>query len=110
MDAMSSSFGEMGNLLKQAQRMQQALEEAREELAAATVEGRAGGGAVVVTVTGDGRVPKVRLRPDVVASGDHEALEDLLVAALRDGIERAHKMRQERMAKVSGGLNLPGLM
>ena len=104
----------MGNLLKQAQRMQQAMEEAKTELAEATVEGRAGGGGgaggVTVTVTGDGRVSAIDLAPEIVASGDKEAIEELMLAALRDGIQRSMQLREERMAKVSGGLNLPGLM
>lgn len=106
---MSGSFGEMGNLLKQAQKMQRAMEEAREELRTTTVEGTAGGGIVSVTVTGDGRVDKVELTDDAMRLGDKSALEDLLLAALRDGLGRAAKMSEERLAKVTGGLNLPGL-
>jgi len=107
---MSGSPGDLGNILKQAQRMQQAMEEARAELAEATVEGNAGGGKVRVIVTGDGQVTAVKLAEGVVESGDREAVEDLLLAALRDGISRAMQLREERMAKVSGGLQLPGLM
>ncbi|TDJ76365.1 MAG: YbaB/EbfC family nucleoid-associated protein [Planctomycetota bacterium] len=106
---MSGSFGEMGNLLKQAQKMQRAMEEAREELRTTTVEGTAGGGLVSVRVTGDGRVDKVELSDDAMRLRDKSALEDLLLAALRDGIGRAAKMSEERLAKVTGGLNLPGL-
>jgi len=106
---MSSSFGEMGNLLKQAQKMQRAMDEAREELRDARVEGTAGGGAVRVEVTGDGRVEKVALTDEVVASGDRAMLEELLLAALRDGLTKASRMSEERLSKVTGGLNLPGL-
>lgn len=106
---MSGSFGEMGNLLKQAQKMQRAMDEAREELRTTTVEGTAGGGIVSVAVTGDGHVQKVELSDDAMRLGDKAALEDLLLAALRDGIGRATKLREERLSKVTGGLNLPGL-
>ena len=58
---MSGSFGEMGNLLKQAQKMQAAMDEAREELKTTTVEGTAGGGVVRIVVTGDGRVEEVQI-------------------------------------------------
>ncbi len=106
---MSGSFGEMGNLLKQAQKMQRAMDEAREELRTATVEGTAGGGVVSVTVTGEGHVDKVELSDAAMGLTDKSVLEDLVLAALRDGIGRAAKMREERLAKVTGGLNLPGL-
>ena len=106
---MSGSFGEMGNLLKQAQKMQAAMDEAREELKAITVEGSSGGGVGRVIVTGDGSVQEVALTDDALAGNDKELLEDLLLAALRDGITKATTLREERMGKVTGGLNLPGL-
>lgn len=107
---MSGSFGEMGNLLKQAQKMQRAMDEAREELRETTVEGSAGGGVVRVTVTGDGRVENVELTEEIIRAGDKALLEELLKAALADGIQKATRLREERMAKVTGGLQLPGLM
>ena len=106
---MSSSFGEMGNLLKQAQKMQRAMDDAREELRAIRIEGTAGGGTVKVEVTGDGRVEKVELTDEVVASGDRTMIEDLLLAALRDGLSKASRTSEERLSRVTGGLNLPGL-
>ena len=106
---MTGSFGEMGNLLAQAQKMQRAMEEAREELRRATFEGSAGGGAVRVQVTGDGRVERLELSDEVVRGGDRALLEDLVLAALRDGLGRAARAREERLARVTGGLNLPGL-
>ena len=106
---MSGTFGDMGNLLKQAQEMQRELDRAREELRAARVEGTSGGGAVKVEVTGDGQVNRVTIRKDAASSGDAAMLEDLVLAAVRDGISKAQAMRDERMARVSGGLNLPGL-
>jgi len=106
---MSGTFGDMGNLLKQAQQMQRELDRAREELRAARVEGTSGGGAVKVEVTGDGQVNRITIRKDAAAGGDVAMLEDLVLAAVRDGISKAQAMRDERMARVSGGLNLPGL-
>lgn len=106
---MTGSFGEMGNLLKQAQKMQRAMDEAREELKRAVFDGSAGGGAVRVQVTGDGRVERVELSDEVVQGGDRPLLEDLVLAALRDGLSRAARAREERLAQVTGGLNLPGL-
>lgn len=104
-----SGLGDMGNLLKQAQRMQQELDRVQAELASARVEGSAGGGAVRVTVSGDGQVLKVEVSAQTLAAGDKALLEDLLLAALRDGQGRSQELRKERMGRVTGGLNLPGL-
>lgn len=104
-----SGLGDMGNLLKQAQKMQQELDRVQSELAAARVEGTAGGGAVRVAVNGEGQVVELQIAPQTLVSAEKELLEDLLLAALRDGIGRAHDLRKERLSKVTGGLNLPGL-
>ena len=106
---MTGSFGEMGNLLKQAQQMQRELDRVREELRNQVVEGTAGGGAVKVEVSGDRRVLKVELADEVVASGDKSMIEELVLAALRDGIQRAEKLAHDTMGKVTGGTQLPGL-
>ncbi len=109
---MSGTFGEMGNLLKQAQQMQRELDRAREELKAARVEGTAGGGAVRVEVSGDGMVLKVHIAPEAAEGTRRDAsmLEDLVLAACRDGIQRANVLREERLSRVTGGLNLPGIL
>lgn len=106
---MSGAFGDMGNLLKQAQEMQRELDRAREELRSARVEGTSGGGAVRVEVDGDGQVQKIHIRPDALASSDAAAVESLVLAAVRDGITKAHALREERLARLTGGINLPGL-
>ncbi|MBL8862696.1 MAG: YbaB/EbfC family nucleoid-associated protein [Planctomycetes bacterium] len=103
---MSGSFGEMGNLLKQAQEMQRQLERVREEVKTLRVVGRAGGDAVRVEVDGDGAVLRVWITPD--ASSDARLLEELVLAAARDAQGRAALERQARMGKVMGGLPLPG--
>ena len=107
---MTGSFGEMGNLLKQAQRMQRAMDEAREELRQTIVDGTAGGGVVRARVTGDGQVEAIEISDEALRAGDKAMLEELVLAAVRDGIDRATRLREERLAKVTGGLNLPGLM
>ena len=106
---MSGSFGDMGNLLKQAQEMQRQLDKVRDELQHEVVVGTGGGGVVRVEVNGDGQVQKVHVDPEVAQSGDAPMLEDLLLAALRDGIGQAQRLRKERLSAVTGGLNLPGL-
>jgi hypothetical protein len=106
---MSSNFGELGSLLKQAQKMQRDLDKAREELKSSTVEGMAGAGAVRVLVTGDRQVTEIEISDEALSTCDKEALEELILAALRDGIGRASKLAEETMGKVTGGVNLPGL-
>ena len=108
---MSSAFGDMGNLLKQAQKMQRDLELAREELKSSRVTGTAGGGAVSVDADGDGQILAVRIRPSIHGdvAGDTSLLEDLVLAAARDAFAKAAALRQERLSRISGGLNLPGL-
>jgi len=107
---MSGTFGEMGNLLKQAQEMQRELDRARDELRTLRVEGTSGGGVVRVEVSGEGMVLKIHIKPDVVQTGEASMLEDLVLAATRDGLTKAHQMREERLARVTGGLNLPGIL
>lgn len=104
---MSGSAGDMGNLLRQAQAMQRELDKARTELAETVVEGGAGG--VRVELDGEGQLRRLSIPDEVFSSGDKSAVEDAVVAAVRDGFERAAKKRAERMAQVTGGLNLPGL-
>ena len=105
---MSGSFGEMGNLLAAAQKMQKAMEEARKELETTPVEGTAGGGVVRVTVTGDLRTRSVEIDEQAWGMG-REAVEELLQAALADGFTKADRLRSERLGQVTGGLNLPGM-
>jgi nucleoid-associated protein EbfC len=106
---MTGSFGELGSLLKQAQEMQRELDRVRAELRSRTVEGIAGGGVVRVLVTGDRQVTKVEIAPDVFKGGDRQLLEELLLAALRDGIAKASRMAEESVGRVTGGVHLPGL-
>lgn len=104
---MSSAFGDMGNLLKQAQKMQRELDKAREELKAARVEGSAGG-VVRVEFTGDGQIVGVHIAPEAL-TGDAPMLEDLVQAAVRDALTRATALRTELEGRVTGGFDLPGI-
>ncbi len=106
---MSGPFGEMGSLLQQAQKMQRAMDEARAELRETIVDGSAGGGVVRAKVTGEGQVEKIEISDEALRAGDKSLLEELVLAAVRDGIDRATRLREQRLAKVTGGLNLPGL-
>ena len=105
----NGGLGDMGSLLKQAQRMQRQLSKLREELKERVVEGTAGGGAVKVQVNGLGEILAVKISPEVVDPKDVQMLEDLVVAAVASGVKKAQDLHQEEMNKVTGGLNLPGL-
>jgi DNA-binding YbaB/EbfC family protein len=107
---MTGTFGEMGNLLKQAQKMQRAIEEAEEELKRTTVVGSAGGGAVRIEITGDWRVEKVEIADDAMRGKDRALLEDAIRGALRDGLGKVAKLREERRRQITGGLDLPGFL
>ena len=106
---MSGSFGEMGNILAQAQKMQKGLEEARGELRDARIDGTAGGGVVRASVDGMGDIQEIHLSDEVANGGDTSMLQDLLIAAIKDAQTRAKRQHDERLAKVTGGMNLPGL-
>ena len=96
--------GNMQNLLKQAQKMQQQMVEAREKLAEEEVVGTAGGGMVSVTVTGDKKVVAVNIAKEAVDPDDVEMLEDLLVAAMGEAITKADKLNEEVMGPLAGGM------
>jgi len=98
--------GGLGNLMKQAQQMQQNMQKAQAELATVEVEGQAGSGLVRVTMTCAHEVRRVSL-DDSVLSDDKEMLEDLLVLALNDAMRKAEAVSQERMGGFTSGMGLP---
>ena len=93
----------MQALLKQAQAMQAQMAEAQEKLAATEITGTAGGGLVTVTVTGSGEVVGVKIDPKAVDPDDVETLEDLVLAAIRDGQTQASELGESAMGPVAGG-------
>jgi len=98
----------MGNLAKMAQQMQAEMARAEQELQALTVEGSAGGGAVKAVVTGKQEIVSVTISPDVVDPEDVEMLQDLVLAAVSDALTKARVAGEQRMARVTGGLKIPG--
>ncbi|HVY82921.1 MAG TPA: YbaB/EbfC family nucleoid-associated protein [Steroidobacteraceae bacterium] len=98
--------GNIGNMMKQAQAMQQNLQKAQAEIANIEVVGESGGGMVKVTMTGQHNVKRVQLEPTVV-SEDREMLEDLIAAATNDAVKKVEARIQEKMASVMGGMQLP---
>ena len=102
----------MQQLMKQAQKMQQQMMAAQEELAKTQVQGTAGGGLVTATVTGAGEVVSIKIKPEAVDPDDVESLEDLVVAEQLDAARAAQDLSADRMGPLTsgmGGLGLPGM-
>jgi DNA-binding YbaB/EbfC family protein len=98
--------GPIGNLMQQAQKMQENLKRAQEELANVEVTGQAGGGMVSVTMTARMEVRRVKLDPKVVAD-DLEMAEDLIAAAFNDAVNKANEESNKRMSQATAGMPLP---
>ena len=98
------------NLLKQAQKMQARVTEMQAELAERRVQATAGGGMVTATVNGRQELVALKLEREVVDPEDTEMLEDLILAAVNEAMARAGELASEEMRKITGGLNLPGLL
>jgi len=96
--------------MKQAQKLQEKMAKVQEELASKTVEATAGGGMVTAVVNGRFELTSIRIEKDVVNPDDVEMLQDLIVAAVNEGVRRAQEMASAEMAKVTGGMKLPGMM
>jgi DNA-binding YbaB/EbfC family protein len=99
----------MGDLAKMAQKMQADMARAQAELAEATVEGTAGGGAVVVILTGTQDIKDIRISKDAVDPDDVETLQDLVRAAFNDALAKSRELAAQRLGSVTGGLKLPGM-
>lgn len=99
-----------GNMAKMAQQMQAEMARVQAELDVLTVEGSAGGGAVTATVNGHGELLSIAISKDVVDPDDVEMLEDLVTAAVNDGLRRVKQTTEEKMARVTGGLRIPGVI
>ena len=99
----------MGNLMKQAQQFQAKMAKLQEKLGEQTVEASAGGGMVTVVVNGQQEIISINIDPEVVDPEDLEMLQDLILAAVNDGLARAKNMVSEEMSKITGGLNIPNI-
>jgi len=100
----------MGNLMKQAQKLQSKMMKLQEELADKTVETSAGGGMVKVVASGRQQIVAIQIEKEVVDPEDVEMLQDLLLAAVNDALAKSQEMVSGEMNKLTGGLNIPGMM
>ena len=107
---MSKGF-DLGGILQQAQQLQERLANVQQELASRTVDASAGGGMVTATVNGKLEVVSIRIEPSLLDSKDVDMLQDLVVAAVNEGIRSAQRLVADEMGKVTGGLGikLPGM-
>lgn len=106
---MSFGSGNMARMMKQVQKMQAELARVQEELAEKTVEATAGGGVVRAVVSGGLELKGLEISPEAIDPENPELLADLVMAAVNEGLRRAQEMVQREMAKVTGGLSLPGV-
>lgn len=97
-------------MMKQAQQMQTKMAELQEQLKDETVEASAGGGMVRVTMSGDMQLRSIKIEPSAVDPEDVELLEDMVAAALNEAIRAAQELASTKMAAITGGVNIPGLM
>jgi DNA-binding YbaB/EbfC family protein len=104
---MAKGFGDIGGLMKQAQRMQAELKRLQDDLKDRIVEGKAGGDSVVAYANGAQQLVQLKIDPKIVDKDEVEDLEDLVVAAVRAALEQARKMHDEETARITGGLGLP---
>jgi DNA-binding YbaB/EbfC family protein len=102
------SLGDIGNIMKQAQQLQERLAQVQDDVARRTVEAAAGGGMVKVKVNGKHELLAITIDPAVLKE-DVELVQDLVLAAVNEGLRSAQRMVAEEMTKVTGGLKIPGL-
>ncbi|MCA1794499.1 MAG: YbaB/EbfC family nucleoid-associated protein [Desulfotignum sp.] len=99
----------MNNMMKQAQQLQKKMLKAQQDLATKTVEASAGGGMVKVVANGSQKIESIVLEKEVVDPEDVEMLQDLVLAAVNDALNKSQEMMSAEMGKLTGGLNIPGL-
>ena len=100
----------MANMMKQAQKLQAQMMKLQEEMAEKTVETTSGGGMVKVVANGRQQVVSIQIEKEVVDPEDIEMLQDLILAAVNDALAKSQEMVSEEMGKLTGGMNIPGLM
>ncbi len=101
---------DMSSMMKQAQEFQAKMGQLQEELGKRTVSSEAGGGMVKVVVNGQNMVVSLSIEKEVINPDDSDMLQDLIIAAVNDGMRKAREMVQSEMSKLTGGIKIPGLM
>jgi DNA-binding YbaB/EbfC family protein len=101
---------DMNEIMRQAQQMQQKMSQVQNELAGRTVTASVGGGMVSVTLNGKNELLSVQIDKEVINPEDREMLQDLIVSAVNEGLKKAQDMAQAEMRKITGGINIPGIL
>jgi len=107
---MKGMGGNMNQMMKQAQKLQAKMVKMQEEVAEKTVEASSGGGMVKVIVNGKQNIVSLKIEKEAVDPEDIEMLEDLVIAAVNDGLNKSQEMVSKAMGQITGGMNIPGLM
>ncbi len=100
---------DMKFLMKQAQAMQKKMEEVKAELAQKEIRVSSGGGMIEIVVNGQQEIKEIKIEPDVIDVNEKEMLEDLILAAVNESIRQSKELATQEMAKLTGGMNIPGL-
>ena len=100
----------IGNIMKQAKKIQEKIATMQAELESKTIEATAGGGMVTVVVNGKFEILSLKIDKEVVNPEDVDMLQDLIIAAVNEGVRKAQEMASAEMSKITGGFNIPGLM
>ena len=100
----------IGNIMKQAKKIQEKIAGMQAELESKTIEATAGGGMVTVVVNGKFEILSLKIDKEVVNPEDVDMLQDLIIAAVNEGVRKAQEMASAEMSKITGGFNIPGLM
>ncbi len=103
------NMGNLGGMMKQVQKMAEETQRIDDELAAERIEASSGGGMVKATVSGKGEMIDIRIDPQVVDPEDVEMLQDLVITAVREALEKATAIKTERLSALTGGMSIPGL-
>lgn len=98
-----------GKIMKQVQKMQQDMAKAQEELGNERIEASAGGGMVKVVVSGNQQLLEIKIDPQAVDPNDVEMLQDMILAAVNEGMRQAQELAARKLGSLTGGLNIPGL-
>lgn len=107
MGGMKGGLG--GNMTQQLQSLQQQMLDAQEALSDESISVTAGGGAIEIEITGGQKLTNIKIDPDIIDPDDVESLQDLILAAVNEAIEKSQALASERMDGLTGGLNIPGL-
>lgn len=109
MNGRGGNMGGFGNMVKQAQMMQQRIQKIQEEMAEKTVEATSGGGMVTVIANGKQEIVSISIKQDVVDPNDVDMLQDMVLEATNQALKKSSEMMAQAMQQVTGGLNIPGL-